>query len=92
VTIPAGCTATLTYYLSVSTQETTTSTAYDKLSLSVNGTTKQTFSNLSKGSYAQRSVDLSAYAGQTVTIKWTGTEDSSLATSFLIDDTALSVS
>ncbi|HVU91859.1 MAG TPA: hypothetical protein VHC23_06475 [Jatrophihabitans sp.] len=92
VTIPAGCTATLTYYLSVSTQETTTSTAYDKLTLSVNGTTKQTFSNLSKGSYAQRSVDLSAYAGQTVTIKWTGSEDSSLATSFLIDDTALSVS
>jgi hypothetical protein len=31
-------------------------------------------------------------AGQTVTIKFTGTEDVSLQTSFVIDDTALSVS
>ncbi len=92
VAIPAGCKATLTYYLSISTAETTTSTAYDKLTLTANGTSKQTFSNLNKGGYAVRTVDLSSYAGQTVTIKWTGTEDSSLATSFFIDDTALTLS
>jgi hypothetical protein len=92
VAIPAGCKATLTYYLSISTNETTTTSAYDKLTLTVNGTSKQTFSNLNKGAYAVRTVDLSSYAGQTVTIKWTGTEDSSLATSFLIDDTALTLS
>ena len=53
----------------------------------------QSFSNLNKGSgYVQRSVSLSAYAGQTVALKWTGTEDSSLQTSFFIDDTALTLS
>ncbi len=90
--IPAGCAATLTYYLSITTAETTTTTAYDKLSLTVNGTSVQSFSNLNKGAYAQRTVSLSAYAGQTVTLKWTGTEDSSLQTSFFIDDTALTLS
>ena len=58
----------------------------------VNGTSVQSFSNLNKSAYAQRSVNLSAYAGQTVTLKWTGTEDSSLQTSFFVDDTALTLS
>ena len=92
VTIPSGCSATLTYYLSISTSETTTSTAYDKLTVSVNGTAVQSFSNLNAGSYVQRTVNLSSYAGQTVTLKWTGTEDSSLATSFFVDDTAVTLS
>jgi serine protease len=92
VAIPAGCKATLTYYLSITTAETTTSSAFDKLTLTVNGTTVQSFSNLNKGAYAQRTVSLSSYAGQTVTIKWTGTEDSSLQTSFFLDDSALTLS
>jgi len=92
VTVPAGCRATLTYYLSISTNETTTSTAYDKLTVTINGTSKQTFSNLNKGAYAQRTLDLSSYAGQSVAIKWTGTEDSSLSTSFFVDDTAVTLS
>jgi Putative Ig domain len=93
VTIPAGCKATLTYYLYISSSETSTSTAYDKLTVAANGTTVQSFSNVNKGSgYVQRSVSLSSYAGQTVTVKWTGTEDSSLQTSFLVDDTAVTLS
>ena len=93
MTIPAGCSASLTYYLYISTSETTTSTAYDELTLTVNGTSVQSFSNLNHGTgYVQRSVNLSAYAGQTVTLKWTGIEDVSLQTSFIIDDTALNVS
>jgi len=36
--------------------------------------------------------NLSAFAGQTVTLKFSGTEDSSLQTSFVVDDTALTVS
>lgn len=91
VTIKSGCKATLTYWLSINTQEYTTTTAYDKLVLQINGVTKQSFSNLNAGAYQQRSLDLSAYAGQTVTIKWIGTEDSSLATSFWIDDTAVNL-
>ena len=50
------------------------------------------YSNLNANSgYAQKTCDLSAYIGQTVTIKVTGTEDDSLQTSFLIDDVALDV-
>jgi hypothetical protein len=65
-----------------------TAHAYDKLTLIVNGTTVQSFSNVNKGStYVQRSVNVSSYAGQTITLKWTGTEDYSLATSFFVDDT-----
>jgi kumamolisin len=60
--------------------------------VSVNGATKQTFSNVNQGSgYVQRSLTLTGYAGP-VTIKWTGSEDSSVQTSFLIDDTALTLS
>lgn len=92
VTIPAGCAASLTYYLWIDSAE-GTSTAYDKLTVTANGTTVQTLSNVNQGTgYVKRTVSLSSYAGQTVTIKWTGTEDSSLATSFLIDDTALTLS
>jgi serine protease len=99
VAIPSGKTsATLTFYLHIDTAETTTTTAYDKLSVQVlnsSGTvlkTLATYSNLNKGTgYAQKSFDLSAYIGQTVTIKFTGTEDSSLQTSFVLDDVNLNV-
>ena len=92
VSIPAGCAATLSYYLFISSSEGTT-TAFDRLTLTANGTTVQSFSNINKGTgYVQRSVNLSAFAGQSVTLKWTGTEDSSIVTSFFIDDTALNLS
>ncbi|MFG2667056.1 putative Ig domain-containing protein [Streptomyces sp. NPDC048387] len=93
VTIPAGCHATLSYYLHIDTAETTTSTAYDKLSVQANSAGLASYSNLDKNTgYVQKTFDLSSYAGQTVTLKFTGTEDSSLQTSFVIDDTALTVS
>ena len=90
VKIPAGCHATLSYYLRIDTQE-SGNTAYDVLKVQVNGSTKQTFSNVNAGPYALRSVDISAYAGTTAIIKWIGTEDASLATSFFIDDTAVTL-
>jgi subtilisin family serine protease len=93
VAIPSGST-TLSFYLYISSAETTTTTAYDRLQVQVvrggTTTTLGTFSNLNEGpSYVQRSFNLSAYAGQTVTVRFVGTEDSSLATSFVIDDTAV---
>ncbi len=92
VAIPAGCSASLTYYLYISSSE-GTSTAYDKLTVTANGTAVQSYSNVNQGTgYVLRTVSLSSYAGTTVTIKWTGTEDSSNATSFFIDDTALTLS
>jgi Thermolysin metallopeptidase, alpha-helical domain/Putative Ig domain/Thermolysin metallopeptidase, catalytic domain len=93
VSIPAGCHASLSFYLHVDTAETTGTTAYDKLTLTTNGTSKASFSNLNHNTgYAVHTYDLSSYAGTTVTIKFTGTEDSSLATNFVIDDTSLTLS
>jgi zinc metalloprotease ZmpA len=94
VTLPAGCTTyTLTFFLHIDSAETTTSTQFDRLTIQVGTTTLGTFSNLNKAAgYTQRSFNLSAFAGQTVTLKFTGTEDSSLQTSFVIDDTAINVS
>ncbi|MGI5507784.1 putative Ig domain-containing protein [Streptomyces sp. CA-106131] len=93
VTIPSGCSATFSFYLHIDTAETTTTTAYDKLTVQVGSTTLATYSNLNAASgYALKSFNLSSYAGQTVTLKFTGTEDSSLQTSFVVDDTALNAS
>jgi hypothetical protein len=39
--------------------------------------------------YTQHSFSLSAYAGQKITLKFTGAEDYELQTSFVIDDTAI---
>ncbi|MCW7942788.1 hydrolase [Streptomyces hygroscopicus] len=100
VTIPSACTtATLSFFLHIDTAETSTGTAYDTLKVQVlNGSgtvlgTLATYSNLNAADgYTQRSFSLASYAGQTVTLKFTGTEGSSLQTSFVIDDTALNVS
>ncbi|MER7924966.1 putative Ig domain-containing protein [Streptomyces sp. NPDC096057] len=93
VTVPSGCKATFTFYLHVDTAETSTSTAYDKLTVTAGSTTLATYSNLNKATgYAQKSFDLSSFAGSTVTLKFSGVEDSSLQTSFVLDDTAVTTS
>jgi hypothetical protein len=94
VTIPSGCsTYTLSFWLHIDTSETTTTTAYDKLTVTLGSSTLATYSNLNKASgYVQHSFNVSGFAGQTVTLLFKGVEDSSLQTSFVIDDTALNVS
>lgn len=99
ITIPAtACSATLSFWTLITTSETTTTTAYDKLTIQIRNTagtvlaTLATYSNLNKGTaYVQRTFDLAAYKGQTVRIYFNGTEDASLKTSFFIDDTALNI-
>ncbi|MBO1419682.1 hypothetical protein J0670_34390 [Streptomyces sp. FH025] len=92
VSVPAGCaSAKLTFWLHIDTAETGT-TAYDKLTLQANSTTLKTWSNVNAAAgYVQQTVDLTSFAGQTVTLKFTGTEDGSNQTSFVIDDVALNV-
>jgi hypothetical protein len=100
VTLPSGCSSyQLGFWLHIDTAETTTTTQNDKLTAQVvnsSGTvlgTLATFSNLNHTTgYAQHTYDLSAYAGQTITVKFTGTENSTRQTSFVLDDTSLSVS
>ncbi|MFF0264481.1 M28 family metallopeptidase [Kribbella sp. NPDC004536] len=95
VAIPAtATTAALSLWIRIDTAETTSSTAYDTLKVQVvNGsttTTLATYSNLNKStSYVQKALDLSPYKGKTVTVKFVGQEDSSLQTSFVIDDIAV---
>ncbi|MGN6246580.1 MAG: hypothetical protein ACTHQ3_23290 [Motilibacteraceae bacterium] len=94
MTLPAGCTsATFSFWLHVDTRESTSTTAYDRLTVKAGSSTLATYSNLNKVSgYVQKSFNLSGYAGQTVNLSFTGTEDSSLATSFTVDDAAVTVS
>ncbi|HEX5406505.1 MAG TPA: putative Ig domain-containing protein [Pseudonocardiaceae bacterium] len=93
VTIPSGCSATLSFFLHIDTAETTTTTQFDKLTVKLGTTTLGTFSNLNKAAgYASHSFNVSSFAGQTVTLTFTGTEDVSLQTSFVLDDTALTAS
>ena len=100
VAIPSGCSNyTFSFWLHIDTAQTTTTTAYDTLKVQVlnsSGTvlsTLATYSNLNAASgYTQRSFDVGAYAGKTVTLKFTGVQTTSRATSFVIDDTALNVS
>ena len=96
VAIPSTSTsASLSFALHIDTAETGT-TAYDKLVVSVknsSGTTLgtlATYSNVNKAAgYQLRTFDLSAYKGQTVTISFAMTEDSSLQTSFVVDKVSL---
>ena len=96
ITIPAGKTsATLTFYLHVDTAETTTTTAYDKLTVTAtpsggSATTLATYSNLNAASgYVLKTISLNSFIGKTITLKFSGVEDSSLQTSFVLDDVAV---
>jgi len=100
VTIPSTATsATLSFWLWIRTQETSTTTAYDKLWVQIRRPsdnallkTLAIYSNLNKTStYVQKSFDVTQFKGQTVRVYFYGAEDGSLATGFLIDDTSLSV-
>jgi hypothetical protein len=99
VTIPSTSTAAqLCFFLRITTAETTTTTAFDTLKVQLQNsagtvlTTLATFSNLNAttfASYAQRCFNVGGFAGQTVRPFFLGTEDSSLQTSFFIDDASL---
>jgi Putative Ig domain len=96
VTIPSTAgSATLSYWLHIDTAETGT-TAYDTLKvqlLNSSGTvlaTLATYSNVDHVTgYVQHTANLNAYIGQTVTLRFTGAEDYTKQTSFVLDDTAL---
>ncbi|OKJ05639.1 M4 family metallopeptidase [Kitasatospora sp. CB01950] len=86
IAVPSSGSPKLTFWLKVTTQE-TGSTAYDTLKVNVNGATVATYSNANASAgYVQKTVDLSAYRGQTVNLQFAGQEDASLATIFLVDD------
>ena len=99
VTIPAGATAaTLSFFLHIDSAETSTTTAFDTLTVQIrnsSGTvlsTLATFSNLNQAAgYQQKTFNLLSFKGQTIQILFTGTEDFTLQTSFVLDDVNLNV-
>ena len=97
VTIPANATAaSLAYWIRTDTAE-SGSTVYDTLKVQVvsggTTTTLKTFSNVGTNAmYTQFTHSLLAYKGKTITVKFLATEDSSLQTSFVLDDTSVTTS
>src|SRR5215467_11154092 len=99
VTIPSTATAaTLTFFLHIDTAETSTTTAFDTLTVQVRNTsgtvlsTLATYSNLNKATgYQQKSFNLLGFKGQTIQIFFKGVEDFTLQTSFVLDDVTLNV-
>ncbi|HEY4460022.1 MAG TPA: putative Ig domain-containing protein, partial [Pseudonocardiaceae bacterium] len=92
VTIPSGCSASLSFWLHIDTAK-TGSTATDTLTVQVGSTTVATFSNVNAATgYTQHTYNVSSFAGQTVTLLFTGKETGSTQTSFVVDDTALTTS
>ncbi len=97
VAIPStASSATLSFWLHIDTDETTTTKVYDTLTVQVQSSsgsvlaTLATYSNLNQNTgYAQKTFDVSAYKGQTVKIYFKGVEDSQDQTSFVIDDVSL---
>jgi hypothetical protein len=101
VTIPANCVnANLTYWVEVnSTVTNTTQQAENNLVLEIlnsSGTVEQSTTVATAAnngdSYVEYSASLASYIGQTITIKFVGTEVSGGNTQFLEDSNALNVS
>ena len=96
ITIPStATTVTLSFWLKINTAETTTTTPFDTLQVQIRNSsntvlsTLATYSNLNKTTgYVLKTFDVTAFKGQTVRIYFLGVEDSSLQTSFVIDDTS----
>lgn len=98
VSVPTSAAGTLTFWLNVTSSETTTTTQYDRLFVEVRNTsgtllaTLATYSNLNKaaaGVYTQRTLNMSAYRGQTVRVQFRSTTDSSLSSTFRVDSASL---
>ncbi|MBB4734508.1 serine protease [Micrococcus cohnii] len=84
----------LSYNVQVDTEETTQYSERDTLRVQVKdgyfGTyTLGSHSNLDAGDYSSESVDLSNFAGKTVTLRFVGQEDYFDATTFRVDDVAV---
>jgi Zn-dependent metalloprotease len=99
ITIPAGTSPNLNFWLNVTTSEATNAPVFDRLFIEVRSTsgtllaTLATFSNQQFGTagvYVLRGpYNLSSFAGQTVRIQFRVTTDITLPTSFRVDDVSV---
>jgi vibriolysin len=99
VTIPeVAATAMLSFWLHIDTAETSTTQAYDTFEVQLRATdntvlaTLGTYSNLDKNAgYALKSFDVSPYKGQPIRVLFKATSNATKQTSFVVDDTSLTV-
>jgi hypothetical protein len=105
-TIPSTATAaSLTFWVNIVTQETTTSTAYDTLKVEIHNSsgtllaTPLTLSNLNATSdsnttgtyFKPAAISLATYKGQTLQLVFRAATDSSLPTTFRVDDVSVAL-
>ncbi len=104
ITVPAGTkSASLTFWVNITTQETTTTKAYDYLYVEIHNSsgtllaTPLTLNNLNSSSdkntlgvyFQPQSISLSAYASQAIEVVFHATTDYTKPTTFLIDDVSV---
>ncbi len=99
LTIPAGTTPSLTFWLNITTNEAAGAAVFDRLFVEVRNTsgtllaTLATYSNQNAGIagvYTQKGAfSLSSFAGQTVRVQFRATTDVTLPTSFRVDDVSV---
>lgn len=103
ITLPSSfTTATFSYWLAISTNETTTTTCFDnfhavlRTSSGTTIATVQTQCNLNVHGFVQFTFNvssaLSTHKGQTIQIFFQGTTDGSLTTNFFVDDVSFQTS
>ena len=85
VTIPSGCrTYPLSFWLRIRD---------DTLTVSLGSRVLRQYSNVDKnGQYVQRVFDVAGQAGRTLPLSFQATEDRGRATTFAVDDVALTLS
>jgi len=97
VSIPVNaCSAAFSFWLKITTEEATTKTQYDTMTVTVRNsagsilTTLATYSNLNKSTgYVLKSFNLTAYKGKTIRLQFHGVENFINATNFFVDDVSL---
>lgn len=67
-------------------------TAFDTLTVRIGSTVLATYGNVNASPYTPRSFNVAVFADQNVTISFTGSEDPSVQTSFVLDDLSLTTS
>jgi hypothetical protein len=88
--IPAGCHGILSFGLHIETEETTTTVAYDTLTLKAGSVVLASWSNLNHNTgYLEKSFSMSA---GTYTLSFTAKEDLTLLTSFYVNNVTLTLS
>jgi subtilisin family serine protease len=94
VTIPSGCrTYQLSFWLRIDSAETSRVIRDDTLTVSLGSRVLRQYSNVDKnGQYVQRVFDVSGQAGRTLPLSFQATEDRGRATTFAVDDVALTLS